>query len=437
IEQYDFISDRGVIGINNRAYLRKDAYLESSLCYAANRFGDDYSYTPTDYIEREQFVTYSLRGSLLYNRKINARTTVRSGFIGSRLAYDFEQWDQDQDTPHTVYIDEDGHTVMTQAYAQIKHRLGSTFQVNVGLHTTYLAIGDQFSIEPRLGLRWNLRPGQVLSAGAGLHSRMDPLPLYFARVPTALGTYSQANKDLALPKAAHSVLGYEWRFHPRWRAQAELYYQHLYDVPIASPFVDSEYALQASAINFNSGYVTDSLFSEGTGRNYGLDFTLERFFTGGWYALGTASLYRSRYTARDGIERPTRYDGRYVFNVLMGKEWTVGKRQTNQLGCNLRTTLAGGNRQSPIDLEASQAAGFTVRDFSRAWEDQLPYYFRTDLRCSYRINRAQRSAVWSLDIQNVTNRTNVLNEFYSAPQGKIRQNTQLGLIPVLNYRLEF
>ncbi|MEL7221941.1 MAG: TonB-dependent receptor, partial [Bacteroidota bacterium] len=200
---------------------------------------------------------------------------------------------------------------------------------------------------------------------------------------------------------------------------------------------EGDYAQSVSAINFDSGYSTDSLFSDGTGRNYGLEITAEKFFTDGWYALGTVSLYRSLYTARDGVERNTRYDGRYVFNVLAGKEWTVGKRQVNKLSMNLRLSNAGGNRVSPIDLAASQAEGGTVRDYSRAFETQLPYYFRTDFRIAYRFNKRRASSVISLDFQNVTNRENIWRDYYSPGTQEIKQITQLGLIPILNYRLEF
>ncbi len=401
VEQYDYHSNRGVLGVNHRKYLARNDYIETILSYSINEVGDDDSYLPTNYQDSEQFTTEALRASLMYNRKINARNTIRLGAIGSRLSYRFEDWFE-ANAPRVTLVDEDGNTSTVQAYAQWKRRLGTTLHLNAGVHATYLAVGEQMAIEPRLGLRWNFRPGQVLSAGAGLHSRRDPLTVYFARVATSEDTFSQPNKDLELPKAAHAVVGYEWRFSPQWRLQTEAYYQHLYDVAIASPNAEGTYAQSASALNFDSGYVADSLFSDGTGRNYGLEVTVEKFFTNGWYALGTVSLYESLYTA-----------------------------------ANIRASVAGGNRLTPIDVEASRDAGFTVRDHLRAWDDQAAYYFRSDIRVSYRKNRTKTSSIISLDIQNVTNRENVWGNFYSGSRDEVRNITQLGLIPVLNYRLEF
>ncbi|MEO0733741.1 MAG: TonB-dependent receptor, partial [Bacteroidota bacterium] len=176
---------------------------------------------------------------------------------------------------------------------------------------------------------------------------------------------------------------------------------------------------------------------DGTGENFGIESTVERFFTGGWYALSATSLFRSRYVARDGVERPTRFAADFVQTFLWGKEWTVGKAGVNTLGLNLRLNWSGNNREAPIDLAASREAGFTQRDFSRNFERSLPNYFRLDAGIRYRKNRNNRSWVLSLDVQNVTNQNNVFTEVYRARTDAIAPITQLGLIPILNYRLEF
>lgn len=42
-----------------------------------------------------------------------------------------------------------------------------------------------------------------------------------------------------------------------------------------------------------------------------------------------------------------------------------------------------------------------------------------------------------LDIQNVTNRLNPLERYYSQSRGDIMTEVHTGLFPVLNYRVEF
>lgn len=52
-------------------------------------------------------------------------------------------------------------------------------------------------------------------------------------------------------------------------------------------------------------------------------------------------------------------------------------------------------------------------------------------------NKKRFTNTLSLDIQNITNRQNVYNEFFNDETNKIEYNYQTGLIPVLNYRVEF
>jgi hypothetical protein len=70
--------------------------------------------------------------------------------------------------------------------------------------------------------------------------------------------------------------------------------------------------------DFNSPNV-DSLVNNGTGENYGIELTLEKFYSKGYYFLVTASVFESKYTGSDGIYRNTAFNGNYVFNALSGK----------------------------------------------------------------------------------------------------------------------
>lgn len=437
-ETSTYSSDRGVIGINHRFFIKEKTYLESILSYGATEVQDVFSYQDEEdtYANSDRFINKTVRASINYNEKLNAKNTIRIGALGHRLAYDLYQW-YDENEVSTTSVDEDGNTYFIQAYAQWKKRLGARLQLNTGVHSSLLTLNNQYAIEPRMGLRWNYKAGHVISLGAGLHSRLDALPLYFARIEGDNGQITQANKNLELSKSAHFVAGYEWRFNEQWRVQAEVYYQHLYDIPIGTAHTDNIYTLNQSWLNEEDGFVNDSLFNDGTGRNYGVEISVEKFFTDGWYLLATTSLYRSLYTARSGVEHNSRFDGRFVQNVLVGKEWQVGRNKKNVFGLNLRANYAGGNRETPIDLEASRAAAETVRDYNRIYEDQGPAYFRSDFRISFRKNKAKTASVFSLDIQNITNRKNVYRSYYSSSQDQIVQATQIGLIPVFNYKLEF
>jgi hypothetical protein len=199
----------------------------------------------------------------------------------------------------------------------------------------------------------------------------------------------------------------------------------------------SPYLLRKSLINEIGGFVNDSLASDGKGRSYGVELTIEKALTNGIYFMSTTSVYQSKYTGRDGIERNTRFNGNYVQNVLAGKEWKVGKNKTNIFAANIKLLASGGNRVTPFDIEKSRAAGKPIRDWKKNYSEQLPGYFRTDIRISYTKNRKRTTSTISLDIQNVTNRLNAFDQYYDVKRDKLVLTEQTGLIPILNYRLEF
>jgi hypothetical protein len=47
------------------------------------------------------------------------------------------------------------------------------------------------------------------------------------------------------------------------------------------------------------------------------------------------------------------------------------------------------------------------------------------------------TSIWSLDIQNATNRENVGGQYYDTNTGEVKFWYQTPLIPILSYKLEF
>ncbi|WP_237701599.1 hypothetical protein [Algoriphagus machipongonensis] len=88
-------------------------------------------------------------------------------------------------------------------------------------------------------------------------------------------------------------------------------------------------------------------------------------------------------------------------------------------------------------MDESIEAEETVFDENRAFEEQNPAYFRTDLRISLKKNKPKSTRTWALDIQNATNRKNVYGSYYDPTEGEIMTSYLTPLIPILSYRVEF
>jgi hypothetical protein len=267
--------------------------------------------------------------------------------------------------------------------------------------------------------------------GYGMHSQVQAWGVYFAEITDANNVKQQPNKNLDFTKAHHFVLSHNYLLGKNLRLKTELYYQQLFNVPVSA----SDTAT-SSTLNVISEYMTEPLVNEGKGRNYGVEISLEKYLSNNFYWMLSNSFYQSKYTALDGVERNTRFNGGHINTLLAGKDF-VSDRKSKTFGINIKTIYAGGLRTTPIDVTQSQAQGYTVYDHQQAFSLQNPSYFRTDLRISMKWNRKDRTNTLSLDIQNLTNRQNVYNEWYDGVQGKVVYNYQNGLIPILNYKVEF
>ncbi len=435
---YRYLYNMGAAGLTHTLPLDDRTYLESILSYSGYRSGYRSDSLDNDLAairnNRDRFTNGAFRASVQLNRKLNARHTVRTGLIYSGLSFNLysEARDKDQDNQLVRQLDNRGSSGSVQAYGQWKYRITQGLTLNSGLHVLHFALNGNTSVEPRAGLKWQFSPRQSVGAAFGVHSRLESMSTYFAQIPLADGGYAQPNRDLALTKARHYVLSYDHQLREDLRLKVETYYQQLYNVPISTDPTNAE-----SALNAEDGFTTDTLASGGKGRNYGLEMTLEKNFTNNYYFLATGSLFNSRYTGADGIERNTRFNGRFITNLTAGKEFKVGRNKNNLIGANLRWTWAGGNRYTPIDLEASRAEGEAVYVENRRYELQASNYYRLDLRVSYRKNRPKASHILSLDLQNATNHLNLFNQYYDEEKGRIETSYHTGLIPILNYRIEF
>ena len=104
-------------------------------------------------------------------------------------------------------MDETGTTGLVQSYANWKHRLNEKVTIIGGLHSMYFALNNNYTIEPRLGLKYQFKEKQSVNFGFGIHSRMETLSTYFAIQEQEDGTFLQPNRNLDFTKAQHYVIG--------------------------------------------------------------------------------------------------------------------------------------------------------------------------------------------------------------------------------------
>ncbi len=439
LERGHYKSDMGVVGLTQYWPLSGNTYLQNSISVSRN--GSGYLGFEPDELE-QMFRTNdfslgkkSVKAASTLNHKFNARHNGQVGVILTRHSFDFyNEYFSDQLAGYFRDQDRTGDATHLQGFATWKVRPTTDLSIVAGVHTQWLSLSREWAIEPRTSLRWQFRPGQALTAGFGIHAKMEFLTNYFAIVGAEDGQPSMPNMDLGFSKARHYVAGYENRITENLFMKAEVYYQDLYNIPVENdPF--SSYSL----VNQVEGFTDRELVNTGTGRNVGVELTLERYFADDYYFLATASLFDSRYVGADGVERNTLFNGRHIGNLLAGKEFRLNTRKNRKkvIGASIKTTALGGRRYTPIDLERSIEDGETVyfdrESFSRKGDD----IFMVNLAISYRIDHKRMSQELKLDMQNVTNNAARLSYYYDENTGKIESSRQLPLLPVLFYTISF
>jgi hypothetical protein len=445
-------SDFYALGLIHKIATGKNSFLKTTIgtSYTANSYEEDRLFnigTPTEnkirYTENnnsENRITITS----LFNSKINRNFTIRTGLlyefykIDYRLLDRFKQPDLNSDgfqDLNTIYKTKGDYSIL-QPYAQAQIRLSERFTLNTGLHGQSFSLNNEFVLEPRASITLKVNSKNTLNLGYGLHHQNVPAPILFQNENIG-GNLVQTNKNLDLVQSQHYVLGYDVKLADKWRGKAEIYYQKIDNAAVEN--FSSSYSSLTEGSDF--GYSTDktSLVSNGKGTNVGLELTIEKFFSKGYHALLTTSFFESKYKGSDGIERNSPFNNKYVINALGGKEFKIGKAKRTILSFDGKITTSGGRFYSPIDLVASQIAGYQINDETKAYSLQYDAYFRLDLRTGLKFNSKKRkqSHLFYCEIQNVTNNDNIFVNRYNRLTNQVNRVDQIGLFPDFGYKFQF
>lgn len=375
------------------------------------------------------------KGSLVFftRTKLNSKNSITSGFYIDTQGVDlYQKISYTNVNKDTVRVDVNENTQLYQAHSTWKHRFNTKFSSQAGVHVQGYSLNNQLVVEPRLSLQYLPNGRHAISIGYGIHNQVQSIYTSFAQTKTATG-YELTNTDLDFATSQHFILTYDWNITEDLRLKAETYYQQLSNIPVERK--TSSY----SAINTGAAFVPSykgNLVNNGTGRNYGMELTIERFFNKGFYFLVTTSLFDSKYEGSDHILRNTAFNTRYVVNGLIGREWRIGANK-NFFSVNLKVTTIGGKYLTPLDFELSKQTGREVYRENDAYSERQNPYFRTDLRFAYRKEYKRSTLEASIDLQNLTNRQNVFSQIYNPRTNTIVDQYQQSFFPVPYLRFAF
>lgn len=445
-------------GLNHTISLDRKSFIRTTLAYSQEGIDDDvFESNRVQIINgegqvlRDSFINRKLnwqnrlkkstyRAAVTYNNKLDARNKIQIGTKYALFDYNSRQSRLDEAGEDRITLLDFQESISTlRNFVSWKHRINDRVSFVTGIHNLNVLFNKRSTVEPRLAINWQVSPMSSFQVGYGLHSNMESIHNYFAKVQQDDGSFLEPNRDLDLLKAHHYVIGYEQRFGKNMRAKVELYYQDLYDLPVENN--DTSFY---STINEGLDLKFVDLVNKGTGKNYGIELTLEKFFSNNYYYLINASLFESKYTALDGVERNTQFNGNYLVNLLFGKEFTARGRKKNQtLGLNAKVFFGGARKIIPLLRDSNGQLAVDPEnnrfwDYSRAYQNGIEDVYQVVLSASYKWNLPNTTHELFLNLDNVTNNKGKISEYYDEDEpNDIGYLTQFGLFPNLMYRVYF
>lgn len=372
----------------------------------------------------------SVRFASAVTYKLNTRLSLESGIVLSDLAYNLKDNRLSSKNVLFNYLNEDGTTYFIQGYAQLLTKISAKIKSTIGVHQYQFLLNKANAVEPRWALLIENKWGGVFSTGIGVHSRLEPVSVYLFKKYAANGSFTQPNKNIYPGSALHYVVSYEQKINDKTKVKLEAYLQNLTKVPI-----DTGYNSSYSILNTSGGIPINILENTGLGKNKGVELTIEKFYSKNFYYLITASIFDSKFQNKNKIWYNTIYNNSYAGNILIGKEFKM--RKNNSISINVRYLLRGGNRYTPINLTESIARSTTILNNAKLFGEQYPDYWRTDFSISYKKNKNKSTWSYGTDIQNFTNRKNIVYVNYDNALKQIKNNYALPRIPIIFIRCEF
>lgn len=430
-----YSNQMGTIGLNYKFYFNNHARLSIKLGASYIDQGtqlDSLLHNGKDtlyhfYWSKGKNPFYSISPEFFY--KFSPKTSLKTGL--SFRIFNFAMVDCVYiENKYISQFDVDKYYNYGQYFLQLQHRFTNYLTLNAGVFAHYLFLNKTYSIDPRIGLKWSFNEKSTINIGIGNHSQTQMSPFYYLK--DSIGNYT--NRNLEMNKSLHAVIGYDYFITKTFRVKAELYYQYLYNLPISSNYKQFCMINEGDEFTISGDH---SMKNDGTGKNYGVELTLEKFLSQGFYFLFTSSLFRSTYVPFDGKEYNTKFNNGYVMNLLAGYEFKIGK--FNVLAIDVKGAYAGGKRYTPIDIEKSKQEGYTVLIAEQSFTKQYPVYFRLNARITFRVNakKAKLSQEWGLDLDNITNHQNVFTSQYDPFNNNIYTTYQMGFMPMMTYKIYF
>ena len=359
--------------------------------------------------------------------KVPALGTVQAGAIVNRFDLNYRvSAPNGLDSPYSATPDINPFTlnqrfsaVQSGSYIQATRNIASRLNVTLGgRFDDYDYIGhSRFS--PRAALTFKLPHDLVWSGSLGRYFQQAPF-LFLSAFPQ--------NRNLQPLRATHFVTGLAYAPTTNLRFSVELYRKDYRDYPVSAQF--PTLSLANLGDTFDEGQSLMQLVNSGHGLAEGVEFFASHR-TARWNGQASVAWSRAWQAGLDGVLRPSSFDSPLVLNLLADHEFFK-----NWAGSG-RFTFLSGRPHTPFNPTLSEQMGYGIYDLTHVDGARAPAYLRLDLRVDYTWKVRDRPLTLSFDLQNATNRQNLLIHIWNRITNQQTALNQEGLFPAFGFEWRF
>ncbi|PIB34836.1 hypothetical protein BFP72_05165 [Reichenbachiella sp. 5M10] len=347
-----------------------------------------------------QMLNYNHINQEIWANRLN--TTLAMGrstlHFGSALNY----YHYYQDFSGEIYTPTTRKTMLLSPYLNWHLQVTSWLKLEFGTTYYYATLGD--TQKDKLDYRGTLYiegDHTAIALSAGKYTQLNQPNAYYLRyredspMEIQFFDFTESYRYLAslaqsIGKLTLHVEGFYYYFPKIWQYS---YYSY------ALPWTFATYQAQTTGV---------SLSAEGS--------------TPQFYYLVSGTMFNSTFDETQ--DNP--YNIKYSYSGVLGKKWSFPKLdQDRQLGINIKAIYQGGTRQYSYEQDTYD------------YKSQLNNYARLDIRVQWTTSKKKSTRTWAIDIQNLTNRENEAYQYYDNVTKQVEMTYQLGMLPILTYRIEF
>ena len=371
---------------------------------------------PEYYFDLDDLV---LSGRTAWSAEITRELTARAGIdvqmAGARVSLDLPDSSGGEGGPastqRSIVTSQDLTLYDPATFAELRWEPLPGLSVLPGVRLDWDRAIRRWSLDPRIGARWEVTPGTVLKAAYGVYQQA-PQPQESNAVT--------GNPGLLYERALQASAGVEHRFAAQLEGDVTIFHKRLDRLVVNDP-----------AHAYDPGI--PAYTSDGTGRVYGVEAVLRARFGEtlfGWVAYTFQRSFRT-----DGFGKPeVPFDFDQPHNLTAVSTWQLNTHWS--LGGRFR--LVSGNPSTPIVGSVyDTTSGTFVPRSGPVNSTRLAPFHQLDVRVDYvSVYKTWKRTVF-LDVQNVYNRGNQEGWQYRYDYAERAPITGLPILPILGVQGEW